>query len=128
MYRFRKGNFFILTILLLLLVSCSSTSKQLNEVGVSKNDDLLAQFAFAGRIYSLEGNRTPDDKIKRQVGKIDEMVEDITKNGQATIITPGIKLKSGCEIYTIQDVDNEMMLAIKMENQYYTAIFMEELD
>ena len=95
---------------------------------MSKNDDLLAQFAFDGRIYSLEGNRTPDDKIKRQVGKIGEMVEDITTNGQATIITPSIKLKSGCEIYTIQDVDNEMMLAIKIENLYYTAIFMEELD
>jgi len=88
----------------------------------------LAQFAFEARIYSLEGNQTPDEKIIKEVGKIEEITKDITKNGEGKSLNSNIELLPGTKIYTVKDVDKGTIVAVKINDIYYTAIFTRSLE
>ena len=110
-----------------MLVACSSTINEPNVVGVSKNKNVLAQIAYDNKIYSIEGNLTPYEKIQQQVGEVENIVETIKENGQGKIISSKINLESGSEIYTIKDADKGTVVAVRIGNKYYTAIFYKNI-
>lgn len=91
-------------------------------------NDLISQFAFEGRVYSIEGNVTPVEKIKKEVGEIEEILEEIKENGQAKLFNSKIDLIEGTKIYSIQDVDKDTVVAVKIKDMYYTAFFSGNLD
>lgn len=128
MNKVRTINYLISAILLLMLVACSSTTNESKAAGVSKNNHFLAQIAYDNKIYSIEGNLTPNEKIQQHVGKVEKIVERITENGQGRIISSKIRLETGSEIYTIKAADKDTVIAVKIHNKYYTTIFSEKLD
>jgi hypothetical protein len=109
------------------LVSCS-TPIEPNVIGISSNKDVDAQFAFENRIYSIEGNVTAAEKIKQEVGKVEKIVEEIKENGQANLFTSKVNLTAETKIYTIKNVDKDTVVAVKIDDTYYTAIFAKKLD
>lgn len=109
--------------LLLFLVSCSTTEKEPEAVGVSKNTDIIAQFAFEEKVYSVEGNMTPAEKIQNEVGKIEEVVDKIEVNGQVKQHNSTINIAPETKIYNIKGVDKDFEVAVKVGETYYTAIF-----
>lgn len=114
--------------LIILLFSCSNIKTEQEEEPLQPSKDLLAQFAFEARIYSLEGNQTPDEKIIKEVGKIEEITKDITKNGEGKSLNSNIELLPGTKIYTVKDVDKDTIVAVKINDIYYTAIFTRSLE
>ncbi|GGH19922.1 NisI/SpaI family lantibiotic immunity lipoprotein [Paenibacillus segetis] len=116
-------------VLLLVIVSCSATTTEPKEEGINPNSDILAQFSFKNKIYSIEGNMTPAEKIKKEIGKIEKIVVDeIKENGQAKIFDSKIDLLESTKIFSIQDTDKDLVVAIKINDIYYTAIFWGKLD
>ena len=121
-------NIVIGIILLIFVVSCSTTSTEPKAVGINTYNDLLSQFSFQGRIYSIEGNKTPAEKIKKEIGEIEEIVDEIKENGQAKLFNSKIDLVERTKIFTIQDLDKDTVVAVKINDIYYTAIFWGKLD
>lgn len=56
------------TILFMFLVSCFSTEEEPKVIETSKNNDLIVQFSFEDKVYSVEGNKTRGEKIQDEVG------------------------------------------------------------
>jgi len=121
-------NIVIGIILLIFVVSCSTTSTEPKAVGINTYNDLLSQFSFQGRIYSIEGNKTPAEKIKKEIGEIEEIVDEIKENGQAKLFNSKIDLVERTKIFAIQDLDKDTVVAVKINDIYYTAIFWGKLD
>ncbi|MEK4512046.1 hypothetical protein EJP82_17995 [Paenibacillus anaericanus] len=124
----RGFNFILGIIFLITIVSCSTTTTEPETTGINANNDLLSQFAFEGRIYSIEGNVTPVEKIEKEVGEIKEILDDVKENGQAKLFNTKIDLIEGTKIYSIQDVDKDTVVAVKIKDIYYTAFFLGKLD
>lgn len=124
----RGFNFILGIIFLVITVSCSTTKLEPETVGMSAYDDLISQFAFEGRIYSIEGNVISVEKIKKEVGEIEEISDDIMENGQAKLFNSKIDLTEGTKIYSIQDIDKDTVVAVKIKDIYYTAYFSGKLD
>ena len=121
-------NFILCIFLSMILVSCSTTTKEPKVVGTSPNKELAAEIAFENRIYTIEGNRTRNEKIDQEVGKVEKIVKKIKGNGQAKLYTSKINLTAGTKIYTIKDVDKDTVVAVKIGDTYYTAILARKLD
>lgn len=93
-------------------------------------NDFAAQFAFENGIYSIEGNLTPSEKVIKEVGAIEEIVEEITRNGQGKLYSSRIKadLTAGSKIFSIEGVDKDTVIAVEIEGKYYTAIYVRKLN
>lgn len=124
----RVFSFVTVIILLTFLVGCSSTTKELEVVGNTRNKELLAQFAFEDRVYSIEGNKTPDEKINKEVGEIEKNVDDIKENGHYKLFNSSIDHLDNAKIFSIKDVDKDTVVAIKVKDIYYTAIIAGKLE
>ena len=127
-YNLRALKSVIGIIVLTFVVSCSTTTTEPEAGGSIPNYDLLLQFSFKDRIYSIEGNITPAEKIKKEIGEIKEIVDDIKENGQAKLFNSKIDLLDRIKIFTIQDLDKDTVVAIKINDIYYTAFFSTKLD
>ena len=94
------------------------------------SNDFAAQFAFENGVYSIEGNLTPAEKVLKVVGAIEEIVEEITRNGQGKLYSSNIKvdLTAGSKIFTIEGVDKDTVIAVEIGGQYYTAIYTRKLN
>ena len=64
------------------------------------------------------------------VGAIEEIVEEITRNGQGKLYSSNIKvdLTAGSKIFTIESVDKDTIIAVEIDGQYYTAIYTRKLN
>ena len=93
-------------------------------------NDFAAQFAFENGIYSIEGNLTPPEKVLIEVGAIEEIVEEIIRDGQGKLYSSRIKadLTAGSKIFTIEGVDKDTVIAVEIEGKYYTAIYARKLN
>lgn len=115
-------------ILLTILVGCSTKTTELEVVGTTTNSDLLAQFAYEDRVYSIEGNKTFPAKIDNEIGQIEQIVDDIKENGQVKLFNSKINILDNTKIFSIQGVDKETVVAVKVNDIYYTAIFTGNLN
>jgi hypothetical protein len=114
--------------LVFLLTSCSTVKEEQQTPSVQPDNDVLAQFASKGKVYSLEGNHTPANKIGKEIGEIGKVTNDITKSGEGKVFDTSIKLQDGTKIYAIKDVDAHTVVAVKVNDIYYTAIFTRKLE
>ncbi|MEK4487018.1 hypothetical protein MHH81_15835 [Psychrobacillus sp. FSL H8-0484] len=124
----RVFSFVMGIILLTILVGCSTTTTELEVVGVTPNKDLLAQFAFEDRVYSIEGNKTPAEKINKEVGQIEKNVDEIKGDGHFKLFNSKIDHLGNASIFSIKDVDKDTVVAVKVNDIYYTAIVAGILD
>ncbi|MFD2444161.1 hypothetical protein ACFSO7_09245 [Bacillus sp. CGMCC 1.16607] len=113
-------------LLLTLLVSCSTNTEQKN-VEINAYSDLVAQFAFKNSIYSIEGTTTPKDKLEKEIGEIEEIVDEIAKNAEGKNINSKFNLTEGSKVFSIRGVDSTVV-AVKYNNIYYTAVYTKELN
>lgn len=97
-------------------------------VKITPNTDLLAHFAFEDRVYSIEGNKTPAEKINLEIGVIEKSVVDMKENGDYIISNAKIDTLDNARIFSIKDVAKDTVIAVKVNDIYYTAIVGRKLE
>ena len=122
--RFLKAVFIL--IFVTLLVACSGT-EELTIVGTTPSESKAA-FAFEDSIYTIERGKVLIGNVGEEIGEIKSITDKITENGEAVIFDSTIKLEAGTKIYKIRETDrSNPVVAVKIDNTYYGAIFTSNL-
>ena len=110
-----------------LLVACSGT-EELAIVGTTASES-KAVFAFEDIIYTIERGKILVENVGEEIGEIESITDKITVNGEAVIFDSSIKLEAGTKIYKIRETDrSNPVVAVKINNTYYGAIFTSKLN
>ncbi|HSO59316.1 MAG TPA: hypothetical protein VLQ66_13965 [Paenisporosarcina sp.] len=108
-----------------LLVACSNTEEPIVETTPSESK---AAFACEDNIYTIERGEVLIENVGEEIGEIESITDKITENGEAVIFDSTIKLEAGTKIYKIRETDrSNPVVAVKIDNTYYGAIFTSNL-
>lgn len=124
--KFLKSVFIL--IFVVLLAACSKTEETKNIISEAPSESKGA-FAFEDSIYTIERGKVLVEDVEKEIGKIVAIVDEINENGDAVIYDSTLNLQVGTKIYKIikQDRSNTVV-AIKIDNTYYGAVFNSNLN
>lgn len=91
------------------------------------NQDLLAHFVFDETLYSLDGNKNPCWEYKKTVRGNRKKIDELKENGEYQLFNSGIEGLDGAKIFSIKEVDKDTVVAVKVQDVYYTAIVTRKL-
>lgn len=115
----RLKNSILVIGFLFLIAGCTSFENKENQSPVTK--DRIAVLVWNDMRFEIVGSKTPKEKINEEIGHIKNIVTEAFKNGDASLFRNDLTITKGTKIYSLKQVDEKTVIAIKIENVYYSA-------